>query len=506
MRRFVLYIVDVALMLSATLAALYLRRNFDVPSELFWAFLPYLFVTGVTAAAIFPAAGLYRTVWRFSALPDYLRVTGAVAVAVLIAFAAGFAYNRLDGVSRALPFLQFLAANALLTGVRILHRLGHIVREDRKASAALLEPVSTPATLTVLLVGISRLTEIYLQAAAELAPGRVKIAGLVGNRNRHAGRLVASYPVLGAPEDIEHILNSLDVHGIHTDRIVVALRFETLSPQAREALLCVRDTRNIALHFLTEDLGFETPECCSCASEAQEDLTFEISPAELTMLAARPYWRVKRATDAIIALTALVAASPVMLLTAVCVAASMGFPIFFWQQRPGLGGRAFRLYKFRTMRGALSPSGRRLADWERASPTGNLLRRLRLDELPQLFNILRGDMSFVGPRPLLAREQRDAYRARLLVRPGLTGWAQTIGGRTIPFEDKAALDVWYVRNASLTLDIQIALRTIPIVLLGERVSSSLIEQAWSDLDDSGILKGELAGKARDRLFEVPSQV
>ncbi len=484
MRRFVLLIVDVALMLLATLAALYLRRNFNVPSQLIWAILPYLLITGVAAAVIFPAAGLYRTVWRFSALPDYLRLTGAVAAAALAAFAIGFAYDRLEGVSRALPFLQFLAGNALLTGVRILHRLGHMARDGRKASAALLEPVSHPATVTVLLVGISRLTEIYLQAAAELAPGRVKIAGLVGRQDRHAGRLVASYPVLGVPEDIEHILNSLDVHGIHTDRIVVALHFETLSPQAREALLSVRDSRNIALHFLAEDLGFEAPECSRSSGEfPQERLTFEIPPAELAALAARPYWRAKRVADAIIAFSALVALSPVMLLTAMSVVASMGFPVVFWQQRPGLGGRPFRLYKFRTMRGALSPSGRRLSDCERASLTGNLLRRLRLDELPQLFNILWGDMSFVGPRPLLAREQQDAYRARLLVRPGLTGWAQTIGGRTIPFEDKAALDVWYVRNASLTLDIEIALRTIPTVLLGERISSPLIEQAWSDLDD-----------------------
>jgi lipopolysaccharide/colanic/teichoic acid biosynthesis glycosyltransferase len=195
-----------------------------------------------------------------------------------------------------------------------------------------------------------------------------------------------------------------------------------------------------------------------------------------------------------------------MLFTAILVVATMGFPIFFWQQRPGLGGRSFRLYKFRTMRNAISPTGRRLADWERESLTGNLLRRLRLDELPQFFNILWGDMSFVGPRPLLAREQRDPYRARLLVRPGLTGWAQTIGGRAIPFEDKAALDVWYVRNASFALDMEIVLRTVWMVLFGERISRRLIAQAWSDLNNSGILKGELAGKPNRQLFEVSSQV
>jgi lipopolysaccharide/colanic/teichoic acid biosynthesis glycosyltransferase len=120
------------------------------------------------------------------------------------------------------------------------------------------------------------------------------------------------------------------------------------------------------------------------------------------------------------------------------------------------------------------------------------MRRLRLDELPQLFNILRGDMSFIGPRPLLAIEQSDGLRARLLVRPGLTGWAQVVGGRDISAEDKAALDVWYVRNASLALDLEIMARTIPMVLFGERISRHLIEQAWRDLKDGGVLKGDLA--------------
>ena len=103
-------------------------------------------------------------------------------------------------------------------------------------------------------------------------------------------------------------------------------------------------------------------------------------------------------------------------------------------------------------------------------------------------NILRGDMSFVGPRPLLPRDQPGDCPARLQVRPGLTGWAQVVGGRDISPEDKAALDVWYVRNASFFLDLQIAVRTVPVLLLGERVSAALIEHAWRDLNACGIAK------------------
>ncbi len=492
MRRAVLLIVDIALMVLATLAAFVLRENFEVHESRLLEFLPYLTATAAASSVVFPAAGLNRTVWRFSGLSDYLRVTSAVAGVVLAAAAMAFAYNRLEGIARSLPILQLLAGTAFMTGARVLHRLIHAAREQRKAATALLEFSDGPPELTVVIVGISRLTETYLLAAAELAPGRVRIAGLVGRAQRHAGRLVANHPVLGVPEDIEQILNGLDVHGIHADRIVVATLFESLSPEAREALLRVERCRNIVLHLLAENLGFE--ERALPASNGghplpqNEDLSFEISAGELSLLAARPYWHVKRVVDRLAAFALLVACTPLMLLAALAVAANMGFPVIFWQQRPGLGGKPFRLYKFRTMRAAHSAGGRRLTDGERTPYMGTLLRRLRFDELPQLFNILKGDMSFVGPRPLLPRDQSAAYRARLLVRPGLTGWAQAVGGREISPGDKAALDVWYVRNASIALDIEIALRTVPIILFGERMSTVLIERAWSDLRESGVLK------------------
>ena len=222
------------------------------------------------------------------------------------------------------------------------------------------------------------------------------------------------------------------------------------------------------------------------------ELEFHISDASLREISAKPYWVMKRAIDFFGALILILLAAPVMLVAAALVAMSLGRPVLFLQQRPGLGGRPFLLYKLRTMRGAHSRSGRRLSEEERASKLGNVLRRLRLDELPQLFNILLGDMSFAGPRPLLPQDQSEAFRARLLIRPGLTGWAQVVGGRNLSPLDKAALDVWYVQNASLALDIKIALKTIPIVLFGERISASLLQRAWRDLQERGNLRGDLA--------------
>jgi len=499
-------------MLAATLLAKVLRENFELSQERIVEFLPYLAATALSALIVFPATGLNRAVWRFSSLPDYLRVTAAMAATVFGAVAMTFAFNRLEGVARSLPILQMLAGSTLLTGARVLHKVIHLARREQKASAAFLEMAREAPAITVLIAGVSRLTDLYLQAVAELFPGRVKIAGLLGRSGRQVGRLIAAHPILGVPEDIEAVLDGLEVHGISVDRVVVASSFCDLSPEARDALFRVERYRSISVQLLAEDLGFDPDGRDSAGRDDTRSLSmppelrFEIAPAELGMLAQRRFWRIKRAMDALAAFVLLVICAPVMLAAAAVVAASLGFPVVFWQQRPGLGGRPFRLYKLRTMNSAHAGDGRRLSDRERTSFVGSALRRLRVDELPQLFNILRGDMSFVGPRPLLPRDQSEAYRARLLVRPGLTGWAQVVGGREISAEDKAALDVWYVRNASLALDIEVAIRTVPVVLFGERISTSLIERAWRDLSESGVLKGELAYKMKNGLYAVSTRV
>jgi lipopolysaccharide/colanic/teichoic acid biosynthesis glycosyltransferase len=131
---------------------------------------------------------------------------------------------------------------------------------------------------------------------------------------------------------------------------------------------------------------------------------------------------------------------------------------------------------------------RRVPDEQRLSLVGRLLRRSRLDELPQLYNVLIGDMSFVGPRPLLPCDQSPDYAARLSVRPGITGWAQVNGGRIVAPLDKAILDIWYVSKASFLLDLKIMLRTVEMVLFGERANTKAVHQARRDLSELPALK------------------
>ena len=346
----------------------------------------------------------------------------------------------------------------------------------------------------MLLIGLNDVSETYLRAAVEFASGQIKIVGLLGRNDRHVGRMVASHRILGAPEDVGAVVKQLESHGIAVDRIVIATSYERLSPAARGALIDLERSSSIVMQYLAEDLGFAPKGDPSADARnasppaTNDDVSFEIAPHELDLISRRPYWRTKRILDIAISSACLIALAPVLVAVAIVVGASIGFPLVFWQQRPGLGGRPFRVYKFRTMSAAHAPDGRRLTDAERVSGIGTFLRRTRLDELPQLINILRGDMSIIGPRPLLPIDQHQAYRARLLVRPGLTGWAQVIGGRAISPEDKAALDVWYVYNASFLLDLKIIARTLPMVVFGETTSQHLINLAWNDLSKAGILR------------------
>ena len=181
----------------------------------------------------------------------------------------------------------------------------------------------------------------------------------------------------------------------------------------------------------------------------------------------------KRLLDVLIAALALVLVSPLMAVTALLVAVFLGSPVIFRQSRPGLHGRPFTMYKFRTMTNAKAANGTALPDVERLTALGRFLRRTSLDELPELVNVLRGDMSLVGPRPLLM-EYLPLYtpeqNRRHIVRPGITGWAQINGRNAATWEQKFACDIWYVDNQSFLLDMKILLATVRKVIGGEGVS------------------------------------
>lgn len=190
--------------------------------------------------------------------------------------------------------------------------------------------------------------------------------------------------------------------------------------------------------------------------------------------ARRPIQKlVKRVLDLLGAIVLLICLAPVMVLVALMVRVSLGRPILFFQERAGKDGRIFTMWKFRSMRDAVDSEGRPLPDAERLTSFGRLLRKTSLDELPQLLNVLRGEMSLVGPRPLLS-QYLDRYTAeqarRHEVLPGITGWCQIRGRNALSWEQKFQLDVWYVDHWTLRLDLYILLQTIVTVVRRDGVS------------------------------------
>ena len=181
----------------------------------------------------------------------------------------------------------------------------------------------------------------------------------------------------------------------------------------------------------------------------------------------------KRVFDFCCTLIAVFSLSPLLVVLALMVRLILGKPVFFRQQRPGLHGRPFIIYKFRTMTEARDAYGTLLPDGERLTRFGRFLRSTSLDELPELFNVLKGDMSLVGPRPLLM-QYLDRYTPeqarRHEVKPGLTGWSQVNGRNAISWEEKFGLDVWYVDNRSIWLDIKIILITAWMILRREGIN------------------------------------
>jgi lipopolysaccharide/colanic/teichoic acid biosynthesis glycosyltransferase len=471
--------VDLFWVALSPLAALFVRDNFYLAPDKLPALLSYTLICISAAGITFVIARVHRRLWRYTGLFDVLKIMGAVTATILLALFAGFALNRLEGIARSLPVIQWLLLVGAMVGTRIAVRL--LRERGRQGQSALTEKKGS--TQRVLVVGLNHLTILYLRSAAEFAPKGVEIVGILCEGRELSGRILQMHKVLGTPEHLLRVLAELEVHGVIVDRIAVMQPFEQLSEPVREALLTVERSSNVRVDWLLERLGLDRADQMLEVDQAASAPTPASSFAQETMNPSfGRYGYVKRALDVFGASFFIVALAPVYALVALVVAVELGLPVLFWQQRPGRHGRPFKLYKFRTMRGAHDRDGNRILDDQRLSICGGPLRWTRLDELPQLYNILVGEMSFVGPRPLLRHEQPYGLDSRLVVRPGLTGLAQVNGRRDMAVEDKNLLDIWYIENASVWLDLKIIFLTLVVVATGEKVNPDMLHTAREGLE------------------------
>jgi lipopolysaccharide/colanic/teichoic acid biosynthesis glycosyltransferase len=196
------------------------------------------------------------------------------------------------------------------------------------------------------------------------------------------------------------------LHGVFVDRTLVAVPRDDLSVAVQDALSLIQETTTIGFEYLVERMGIQSRSAASVVVKpAPKETVRTVEGVFNLSIGQVPYHRVKRLIDLVGSAVLVITLAPLFLLVGLLVAADVGLPLVFWQQRPGLGGRPFKLYKFRTMAHACGADGQRKSDSARVSVVGEFLRRTRLDELSQLRNILKGDMSFVGPRPLLPIDQ-----------------------------------------------------------------------------------------------------
>jgi lipopolysaccharide/colanic/teichoic acid biosynthesis glycosyltransferase len=500
LRRLTLIYVDLLFVALATIIAVVLRGYFDTVSESLVVLMPYSFISVGCASVVFLLGGLDRTPWRYSSVADHMQVIVLTMLAILLALVITFALNRLQPVARSLPVLQGGLIVSILIAARSAARFWHTRQIHFSGNARIDEPPRE----TVLLVGVNTVTELFLVSLNEFASQRFHVAGILAEESSMRGRAIQQKPVLGTVEELHEILQSLEVHGVVVDRIVVTAAANRLRRVSLKNLMEAEKSSNVVVQFLSEQLGFDVSEGRPIPLVQKRDRVAgqraiarinRVIDVDCARDGTATFRVAKRILDIFGAALLALTLTPIVMLVAFIVLLDVGFPLIFWQQRPGLYGRPFKLYKFRTMRAPHDKLHKRIPDDQRLSAIGQLIRRIRLDELPQLYNVLVGDMSLIGPRPLLPRDQSPEYAARFSVRPGITGWAQVNGGRIISPSQKCILDIWYARNASFVLDLKIVLSTVKMIFFGDRVNIEAVTQAQGDLNP----------KAAFRTMTVPAE-
>jgi lipopolysaccharide/colanic/teichoic acid biosynthesis glycosyltransferase len=456
---------DVAWLIVAPFAALALRDDqllrWDVNAQGSFEAYQYALITVLCAL---PAVAIFRlcdSLSRHFAFGDVWAILGAAVLAASASAALTFTVNRLDHIPRSTPAIYAIVLLAGLVGGRVVARAVGAERANEEAWAAARRGARSRR---VIVVGVDRFSTLAIKLVQSQAPRAVEIVAALDPRVRLVGRTISGVKIVGAPDELAPIVKEYKEHGVEVDEVWVADEAIAFIPDAQRALSEACEVADLHWSFLSRALNLVPARSLVASTGA-------------TAGAAPRYFRRKRPFDAAVATVLLVALAPLAAIVAAIAAYDVGTPIVFWQERIGRNGRRFLLYKFRTFRAPFDRKGGTVPQQARMSRIGAFVRRSRLDEIPQLWNIIRGEMSLIGPRPLLPVDQPEDSRTRLLVRPGVTGWAQVNGATLVTADEKDALDAWYIHHASPALDLRIALRTLAYLVRGERKDEAAIDEA-----------------------------
>jgi lipopolysaccharide/colanic/teichoic acid biosynthesis glycosyltransferase len=457
---------DVFWAAASPLLALYMRDAYILSPKGVSITLIYCGLSLISSLVAFLLFRLSNGVSRYFTVQDALNVVKAAIAAGLLSSLILFTFNRLDGIPRSTPVLQVLILAAGLLAARTFMLLW----DD---SDPLTEAPGHSPVENIIMIGSTRLSALYIRFLRACSPDQFRFIAILDHTNKFIGRAICGVPVVALPRHLEPMIEEFAIHGVPTDRVIVGGDDNFLSQYEIDEIRKVCLRRQIALDYVPKLIGLDH------LHATRNDTAPAFMQSQYAPAALPAYCRTKRLIDCFVALLAIIVLSPVFLLATLLVLIDLGSPVLFWQQRIGQNGKSFLIYKFRTLRPPFDRYGELIPQHQRTSAIGRFVRKIRIDELPQLFSVLVGNMSLIGPRPLLPVDQPTDATRRLSVRPGITGWAQVKGGNLVTREEKGALDEWYIHHMSLWLDLRIAVLTLRWLLTGEHRSEKAVREAKS---------------------------
>lgn len=423
----------------------------------------------------------------FIAAIDLIKVL-KIAFLTSIAGAVGsYLGSHLQFVPRVVPVIHFFLFTGFMT-IASVWRSGGISRWTRLHRSY---PRLDRIVEHQLLVGCTPLSLHYAALIDGLSPSQKSITGIVSINGDLVGTSIAGRTVLGPIHHIEEILAEYKNHGIDVQHIIISTPDRDEQRKAHEVLFSICDRKNIKLSYLRDLLhdareggrGGEKFEFVNSIRETSHSKVITSTPSNYLLARQRYEW--------IVAVVLAVCLAPFLVLIGILTYLDVGAPVIFWQKRVGRYGHMTTVHKFRT----LSHMGSRTDAMRAPSLIGRFLQKTRLDELPQIFDVVEQRLSFIGPRPLLPDDLPSDIGMREAVQPGVTGWAQVHGGKNVMPEEKIALDDWYIRNATFLIDIKILLKTIQVALRGNELrDESVIQMAISDFNSRDIVVAKMPEK------------
>ena len=435
---------DVSWALVSPVLALWLGDALVLAKQDWSMTIAYCALSSGFAVVAFIAFRLQDTMTRHFSAHEVLDIAEAVLFAELLTYGFLFTLTRLEGIPRSVPIYHGLLLAGGLIFVRILTRAaGEVERASDYRSRS----------ERIIVIGANRFAATFISMLSAYAPNREGVVAVLDEKSGAIGRAVGGVQVLGTPQELDAIVGEFAVHGVHIDRVILAGDTDLLSSAAMHDVERVCKKRHLVLSYLPRMLGLTE----------QGSSGLEVVAAADSGPERHFYLGWKRFIDVVGLLALMVLLLPLFVIATLLVMIDVGSPVLFWQERTGWRGRPFLIYKYRTLRAPFDSEGRPALADRQPSAIGRFLRATRIDELPQLINVLLGDMSLIGPRPLLPEDQPSNTALRLSVRPGISGWAQVNGAKLVTKEDKVKFDEWYVRNASLWVDMKIALMTLRVL-------------------------------------------